>query len=309
MMNFKRLNEELKIGLIQTTVDDRIAWPVSNCFKMSNIAQDKAWNEIKKGFKRLETSKEKPKIIILPELTLPTSKQIKLINLAKSAKAVIIAGLDFVINNNRVRNEAVVLVPNNWPKDIPSTHVNIIRFGKTFFSREEYDLQNKINLLNGKSFVLESYKFMHIFNAGAYGNIGVAICSDFFDLERFVMYRGNIHHMIVIAHNRDTTSFYCLAEAIARLVYCNVIVCNTGFFGGSYVFSPYKNSNKRVIYNHEGNDLFTTQIINVPVYALDNAQNGLDIISQEPIFKSPPPGYRTRIKRTQAAVNLNNEEV
>jgi len=34
---------------------------------------------------------------------------------------------------------------------------------------------------------------------------------------------GVVPHMIVIASNRDTNSFYFLAEAISRLVYCNVI--------------------------------------------------------------------------------------
>jgi hypothetical protein len=129
---------------------------------------------------------------------------------------------------------------------------------------------------------------MYIFHADGFGSIGIAICSDFFDLERFVIYKGRIQHLIVIAHNIDTESYYFLAEAIARLVYCNVVICNTGFYGDSIAYAPYSESYNRYIYRHKGKGLFATQVVHLPVESLIAAQKMND---KTQTFKSAPPGY------------------
>ena len=82
-------------------------------------------------------------------------------------------------------------------------------------------------------------------------------------------------------------SFYYLAEAISRIVFCNVVICNTGFYGGSIAFAPYFEDYKRYVYKHEGGNLYTNQIILLPVAGLYIAQTkGCDTR-----FKSCPPGY------------------
>jgi hypothetical protein len=183
------------------------------------------------------------------------------------------------------------LIPQNWPdRTLKSRGVSHIFFGKTFASEDELGLINKVANYNPTV----RYRFipdpsMYILYAGPYGVIGIAICSDFYDVERFVIYKGKIHHMIVIAHNKDTDSFYYLAEAISRLVYCNVIVCNTGYYGDSLAFSPYRETFKRIIYRHRGQQLFNMQVVKVPVWGLHEAQRKNDPHKE---FKLPPPGYR-----------------
>ena len=85
----------------------------------------------------------------------------------------------------------------------------------------------------------------------------------------------------------DTESYLFIAEAIARLVYCNVVICNTGFYGDSLAFSPYHNSYKRYICRHKGQKLFSTQVIQLPVKSLIEAQQ-----KGSKLFKSQPPGYQ-----------------
>jgi predicted amidohydrolase len=286
-----KMEEYLRIGLIQTSLDSDLAWdnyPTASV-TMSQTEELRVWNEIKKGFYSLksEPDNSRPHIIILPELTIPLSREAELQEIASKIGAVVIAGLDFQeSSNNTVENKAVVFVPKSWPDTANFGGVNKLYFGKTFFAYDE----KKYFELKGKTG--KPCPAMYVLDAGVYGRIGVAICSDFFDIERFLVYRGNIHHMIVIAYNKDVKSYYFLAEAISRLVYCNVVICNTGFYGGSIVFSLYQEEYKRYVYKHEGGKLFTTQVLNLPVKSLHEAQTSAS--EKDGIFKAKPPGYKSR---------------
>ena len=105
------------------------------------------------------------------------------------------------------------------------------------------------------------------------------------------MYKGRVQHIFILAYNQDVKSFYFLAEAISRLVYCNVVICNTGHFGGSIAFSLFDKEYKRYIYKHEGASLFTSQIVSLPVAALV-AEQLRDHLDHNDNFKSQPPGYQ-----------------
>ena len=130
----------------------------------------------------------------------------------------------------------------------------------------------------------------YIVDLAEYGKLGVSICADFYDIERYAIYKGRIQHLLIIANNKDIKSFYFLAEAISRLVYCNVVICNSGHYGGSVCFTPAKHEYQRYSYKHEGHDLFTTQIVSIPVDALWKAQSeDMDALNG---FKNPPPGYK-----------------
>lgn len=129
----------------------------------------------------------------------------------------------------------------------------------------------------------------YIVDLAGYGKLGVSICADFYDIERYAIYKGRIQHLLIIANNKDVKSFYFLAEAISRLVFCNVVICNSGHYGGSVCFTPAKHEFERYSYKHEGHDLFTTQIVSLPVDALWKAQSENEDALKE--FKNPPPGY------------------
>jgi len=281
--------EYLRIGVIQTSIDHDLAWDLTNNEQvtMSVMEELRVWSEVKKGFSYLKSEPEnnRPHIIILPELTVPLSKENELQKIASKIGTVIIAGLDYKENNKHIENKAVVIIPKLWPKTPSYGAVQKFYFGKTFFSYQEKDNFKKNNKVG------KPWPAMYILNAGVYGNIGVAICSDFFDIERFMIYKGRIQHMLVIAYNKDIKSYYFLAEAISRLVYCNVVICNTGYYGGSMVFSPYSEEHKRYIYKHEGGKLFTTQILNLPVKSLYDVQKSDSEIDINKKFKAKPPGY------------------
>lgn len=274
------LNEFVNIGFIQTVVEGNVAWPPNAPHRMSRISAEKVWAEIKKGFIDLLSGYEKPHIIVIPELSIPHGYEEELRQLSASSGAVVIAGLDFVHDHLMVSNKAVVVIPREWPLPKPSRSTSFFYFGKTFYSKEEQDLFGEESLI--------SYPDIYILDAGPFGLMGLAICSDFFDIERFVVYKGRIQHLIIIAHNKDVESYYFLAESISRLVYCNVVICNTGEFGDSIAFSPYQKSFRRIIYRHKGAGLFSSQVVVLPVKSLDHEQkHGVRNVE----FKGRPPGY------------------
>ena len=177
-------------------------------------------------------------------------------------------------------------IPRGWPKDNNvEVYQSSFYFGKHFASRHELDV-----IQDQWKKVFKPCNEFYIVDLGEYGEMGVSICADFYDIERYAIYKGRIQHLLIIANNIDIKSFYFLAEAISRLVYCNVVICNSGHYGGSVCFTPAKEEYKRYSYKHEGKDLFTTQVVSIPVDALWKAQSE----NKEALkgFKNPPPGYK-----------------
>ncbi len=293
--NSNTLNNCLRLGIIQTTTNAEAAWKISP--KMSKEEADHASEEVKEGLRTFTKLDEKPHFIILPELAVPISFYSRLATLSQKIGAVLISGMDYRIDNNQkiVTNRAIVIIPQSWPEFRPCRRSSTFFFGKTYAApNEEYKLRQA-----GYDFRKDTT--IWVFDADKFGKIGVCICYDFMDVERYIVYRRQIHHLFVLAYNRDIRSFYHLAESLARTIFCNVVVCNTGFYGGSVAVSPYYEPNRRTIYRHEGKKLFTTQVIDLPVGDLNEAQKGgtpkyLDKDGNERrLFKNLPPGYKSNI--------------
>lgn len=290
--NNNSYSDFLSVGLIQSTLDKDIAWSDKNSCNIDELEGDRVWVEVVNGMKSLYKGEHQPDIILMPELTISRKYISKLGKLCVSTNSVIIAGLDYNVNESEktVVNEVVVVYPERWPKNFGYGFKKII-LGKYHYARVEEILLNK------RGYKVKQNPYIYVFDSGDFGRIGVAICADFFDIERFVIYKGKIQHLFIIAYNKDISSFYFLAEAISRLVFCNVVICNTGFYGGSIVFTPYNQHFKRYLYKHEGVSLFTSQTVKIPVKNLVIAQQSDDDNYKlgDDRFKYKPPGYSITI--------------
>lgn len=283
------LRDYLKIGIIQASLDAEAAW--STCPTISASEERYVWGQVKHAFRNFSMGSERPDIIVLPELSVPRGYIKDLRLLSSKLCSIVIAGVDYKKDywNRKVRNQGVIFIPKNWEKGVSGGGVTQFDFGKTYGSPEE---KRKLSR-KGWTFVGEN--ILWLLNAGIYGHLGVSICYDFMDVERYVLYRNKIHHLIVISYNRDITSFNHIAEAVSRTVFCNVVVCNTGFYGGSVVVSPYYLPVKRTVFKHEGQDLFTFQLVKIPVSPLDDARVYDRPEGSIPTFKDRPPGVSGRI--------------
>ncbi len=305
-----KYDEELSVGIIQTTVNADLAWPRTGSRPSMSSAQDShAWQEICKAMRAFQDGGSAPKMVILPELSLPRTRLSDFEKLVCSLNVIAFVGVDYRMDSiaKEVRNEGVVFIPTGFWNERPSRSCTRITFGKSHASPGEVSALK--NLQPAWSHIGDDK--VYVFDADKYGCIGVSICYDFMDLERAVMYRGRVHHLFVLAYNRDLGMFRSLADSLSRTIFCNVIVCNTGFYGGSIAVSPYHAAYKRTLYSHDGNGLFTTQVIKLPVRGLVEAANGkgrkvLINAREEKIFKDPPPGVGEPMDLTLVSEPLNS---
>lgn len=294
--NFKNITLEnhLKIGIVQTTIDCAKAWPKGAKSPHMSLSQDMhVWHEICKAMRAFQDGDQKPKVILFPELSIPSTRLDDFEKLVSALNVIAFVGVDYRVDHKDriVKNEGVVFIPNGFWKSKPSRYCSRIIFGKSHPAPVE-----KSNLENSSPpWNFSGDHNVYLFDLHKYGKVGVSICYDFMDLERALMYRGKIHHLFVLAYNKDLSMFRSLAESLSRTIFCNVVICNTGFYGGSFAVSPYFDAFRREIYSHGGGELFSTQVFSLPLLSLDNSQKGLPdkIIvksSEKLIFKAPPPG-------------------
>lgn len=281
-----KLDLSLRVAIVQTSLDPECAW--KNSAKMEPEEEERAISEIRAFFSALHQEPVPPDIVLLPELSVPTGFENHLRKMATHMRSVVIAGVDYRAGSapGTVHNDALIIVPKRWRDKKMSVNTTVRRIGKTYPAPVE---EKKLNSI---SCHFQRDPTVWLFDGGEIGRFGVLVCYDFLDLERIAMYRKRVHHLFILALNRDTTSFNHVAEAVARMAFCNVIVCNCGYFGGSLAVAPYRLPERRTIYQHAGPKLAAMQVIELPVHNLDMHQNlNPPIFNGEDEFKNLPPGY------------------
>ena len=295
------MNSTLNVGVIQTSLHDEAAWVDDKsgnwqqCVRMSSLEERRARKEIRHYLASLRGLDRQPDIVLLPELAVPIGFERKLKKAAEKLESIVIAGLDYRIESGEphpaVSNEAVVIVPRRLRGQQIARRTEIRRVGKTYPAPGE---KRKLLGITGGGVDFVPHPTVWIFESADLGKFAVAVCYDFMDLDRIVMYRNKIQTLFILAYNRDTTSFDHLAEALGRMLFCNVVVCNCGKFGGSLAVSPFRKPYKRTVYRHSGQKLPNAQLIELPLANLLAHQNG----SESKDFKSLPPGFSDLVALT-----------
>jgi predicted amidohydrolase len=275
----------LRLGIIQTTVHADTAWSAG--IHMSAVEERAVIAQMQHQLSAMAQEPTPPQIVLLPELSVPLGFLPNLRTIAAQMNAVIIAGMDFDTAPGlatAVVNRAAVVIPNAWGTSKISSRATVRYVGKTYSAWREMSALKRLGL------TFHSIPEVWVFNAGPFGKFAIAVCYDFLDLERVAMYRSEIQHLFILAYNPDLPTFNHAAEALSRMIFCNVVVCNTGTHGGSLAVSPYKGVEKRVVYQHIGSPLATGQTVSLPVEDLILAQSGKWPVGREREFKSLPPG-------------------
>lgn len=291
--------KKLKIGIIQTSLDYRSAWTHKgstgwkDCVRMSLEEERHAIREIRQHLAFFGGSERQPDIVVLPELSVPVGFEWNLHKAAEKLESIIISGFDYEIKTSHpdpaVSNRALVIVPSKIRGKQIGLRTESRWVGKSYPAPGEERRLQGIRYGN-VDFIKDP--IVWVFLSSDLGNFAVAICYDFMDLDRLVMYRSKIQTLLVLAYNRDTNSFDHISEALGRMLFCNVVVCNCGYYGGSHAISPYREPYMRTIYRHSGQNLPNAQLIELPLADLAAYQKS----GQNEKFKSLPPGFSHHIK-------------
>ena len=293
------LNDKLVVGVVQTSLDHEAAWKSGltwrEAVQISPTEEMRAKKEIRHFLSALGGLDRKPDIVLLPELATPLGYESKLRRIAEKLECIIVAGLDYKIRTvapPRVSNDAVVIVPRRLNGKKISSHTSARYVGKTHGAPGEL---RKLRSLH-PSVAFQQNPTVWLFESAVLGRFGVAVCYDFLDLDRIALYPNKIQTLFILAYNQDINTFDHVAEAISRTVFCNVVVCNCGYFGGSMAVSPYIQPFRRTIYRHSGNKLPNVQVIELPLRDLADHQRGE---GPENTFKSLPPVFSSNIVLVQ----------
>lgn len=291
--------DHLRVGVVQTNCPWQ-AWVGG--LRMDPRYENRIWSQIRSALSGFAAIRPRPQIILLPELAVPTGYSYALEQMSRELGCLIIAGVDYDVDRSRkcVSNRVVVLIPDSWQKNERGARCRRVWIGKT------YPAPLEIKRIQSQDYDFSKEPVCYVFDAGSWGRFGVTICYDLMDIERLTMYRNRLQHLFVLAYNRDNDSFYHISEAASRLLYCNVILCNTGFYGGTLAVAPYYAPYKRTVYRHEGQELVASQIVEIPVKSLIEAQAGsLDGDDGDRLFKNPPPGFESPVKLKRKTILLS----
>jgi predicted amidohydrolase len=289
------LRDFLTVGIVQTNVNASVAWTGSGThpFSMSRAYQIRSWNQVRQSLKAFSDGEEHADVVLFPELSIPRARIADVRILSTRINSLIVAGCDYSVDYRRktIGNKAVVFVPHSWSRGSSRKS----KIADQYFVGKTYAAPVEVSNISKAGYTFSPEPNIYVFSTRNFGFFGVCICYDLLDLERVLMYKGVITHLFVLAYNRDISSFYQLAEATSRSAYCNVVICNTGFYGGSLATTVKYKPFERTVYRHEGANLFAIQSVRLPVRRMLEAQQGLIRNSAgEQEFKNRPPGYGAR---------------
>ncbi|MDI1266374.1 MAG: hypothetical protein PS018_24275 [bacterium] len=281
--------EKLAVGIVQTNLDAALAWQRGPEMDIDEALE--AESQIVHALESFAEAGPRPQIVVLPELAVPLHMRHQLQSHANALESIIIAGLDYRIVRHPtmrqagcVKNEALLVLPDRWLGRRLRAPTTARIIGKT------YPAWGERRLLRTAHYDFAPDPVVWVFDGHDAGRFAVAICYDFMDLERLAMYRGRIHHLFVLAYNKDVQSFNHTAEALARMAFCNVVVANTGFYGGSLAVSPFREPYLRTIFRAEGLKLVVAQTVELPVQSLHEHQV-MPMYGDDAPFKAHPPGF------------------
>lgn len=207
-------------------------------------------------------------------------------------------------------NEALLVEP--WDNDDPGCVPRLRRVRKPEPAVSELGLERALcrrsGLPDGTPILWHFARGdrAYLFKHRTRGNFSVGICSDLLDPVPWTAMKGRLQHLFFVAHNEDVDTFAAISRTRSYENYCNVVVLNHGYKGGSFAWTPRSRKGKEIA-RFQGEGLDVVSDIQLPVKPLIEAQRTQLERSTETSaqgwvdgagprrtgWKAPPPTFRT----------------
>ena len=203
------------------------------------------------------SDKSSADLIVLPEMAVHPDDEDIIKRLADKTRSMVLAGLTFQDRLGKLVNIARWYIPDyrdsgrNWMirdqgKAFPTSIE--VKYGVQGFR----PCQHIIEIEGDKE--------------GPFRLSG-AICYDATDLKLASDLKDKTHLFVVVAHNKDVTTFDTMASALHYHMYQHVVLVNKGEFGGSTIQAPYKESYDRLISHAHGKDQISINVADLDLAA------------------------------------------
>lgn len=294
----------LKVGLIQPNLDlsaDATWVYQANQLRMSeDFAELRAWPAIWHGLRSVRTGmkianssrdvQSPPAIVLIPELMVPRRRVTHLKRFSQRENMIIIAGVEYRSAAGWARNEAVVIIPAEDRTQNASA--------RCFWIGKRYPAPNEQASLKEQGLRFVASQDLAAINTKFTGTFGVGICYDLYAVQTLVGFQRRIIHLFVAAYNRDIQTFDSLGDAAMRLLFCNVVIANSGAYGGSVAVSPYYEPYMREVLRIRGQGIDAAENFRLPLQPLVAAQRG-EVPTSQPrtrpkkqrLFKNRPADW------------------
>lgn len=231
--------------------------------------------------------------LVFPELFMPTEYVYSyLLPNSEEHKLIIISGIEWqhtqTSNGKKyVNNQAVVTIPSTFSsnkrnQDGQATLINISKL---------YAAETEAKYLNEKGYGFKNGNKIFLFESEALGNWAILICVDYLNLPIQVLLQGKIQTLFIIAENKDVNYYLSLSDSLHRILFCNVIVCNSGNYGGSHAFTPLREHFKREVFKAKGNNIDFAVTLELHLKLIKDGQKGRILDESTPELISKPPNF------------------
>jgi hypothetical protein len=232
--------------------------------------------------------------LILPELAVhPRDVHTHLIPFARAHKTIVLAGLAYqaVATGKPLVNSAVWIVPQRTPTG--GIEVITRRQGKEHLAPLEQAFNGEVRSFRPCQWILE-YQWSRDPHARPL-RLTASICYDATDLCLASDLRGESDVFAIPALNKDTVTFDQMALALHYHMFQLVIVANSGEFGGSNAYVPYRDAFAKQVFHLHGQpqaSIAFFEIEDVAAYLERNhdARERVDSRETRSVWKYPPAG-------------------
>lgn len=204
-----------------------------------------------------ETAVSSADLIVFPEVGIHPDDFDVVKRLAGKTGAIILAGMVFTDVNGKRVNIARWVIPNY--RD--SGRYWIIRDqGKKYPTQIEQNLG--VSGYRPCQHIIE----IHGFEEGPFYLSG-SICYDATDLKLASDLKNKTDLFVILAHNKDVSTFDTMASALHYHMYQHVALVNKGEFGGSTIQAPYREQYHRLISHAHGSNQISINVADLDLAA------------------------------------------